>query len=101
METDNDGDSDGDSEVDKPGVSDIFELQAMQARVNAGFGGEFGVRADFKYFAVAHYHDAISVFNCRESMCDDDGGAPAHQGLQCRLYLALGFAIERGCRFIE
>ena len=50
--------------------------------------------ADFGDLAMGQHDDAVSPFDGRQAMRDDEGGATLHQTVQCGLDGAFGLAVE-------
>src|SRR5438105_9282799 len=76
-------------------------LDAVEARVEALAREELGVRAELREPAALEHRDAVGALDGGEPVCNHDGGAPAHQRVEGRLHLALGFRVERRGGLVE
>src|SRR5690348_8642689 len=70
-------------------------LDAIEPRVDALAREELRVRAELGEPPALEHGDAVGTLDGREPMRDDDRRAAAHQRIERRLHLALGFRIER------
>src|SRR5574341_1990920 len=76
-------------------------LDAIELGVDAVARDELGVAAALDDAAPLEHDDAVGALDGREAVRDNDGGAPAHQGVERRLHLALGLGVERGGGLVE
>ena len=76
-------------------------LDLVQMRIHAAPDDEFGVRAGFDDAPMLHNDDPVGIFDGRQPVCDDQRGAPLHEGIQRVLHAAFRFRIECRGRFVK
>ncbi len=62
---------------------------------------QFSVPAGFDDAPAVQHENAVGAFHRRQTVCDHQRGARAHEFLQCRLDVAFRFAVQSGGGFIE
>ena len=79
----------------------LGELQRVEPGIDAAAAQQLGMAAGLGDAAAIDDVDEVGIDDGREAVGDDHGGAAAHQRLERRLHLALGFGVERRGRLVE
>jgi hypothetical protein len=79
----------------------IFELQLIQAMVDAALSKQFLVCAGFAELALVQDEDAVHVLDRRETMSDRNGRTPSHEDAQGVANQQLRFGVDARGRFVE
>jgi hypothetical protein len=79
----------------------VGELQFVEPSVRAAEREQFRVTAGFDDAPALDNDDEVCAADGRETVRDDNGGAPAGQIREGFLDEPFGFGVERGGRFVE